>query len=269
MADTKTDSGKEGATLDKILSHLDGINKRMDSMEEGMADSRKRVDAACERMDAADKARADAEEQTKEQERADAEAKEAKVKADAAAEEEDKADKARKDAEKEEEGKKAKADAARADSNSDLHAKIADLQKRIPVELAEADRALFVDAQSKAERVAQAFGDSAPRWVSGETLTQYRQRLLGKFKSHSKAWKDADLRDFKDSALDTVETQVYADAWQAAIRPANVEGGMLREVTENDRTGRKITRFYGDPEACWGPFKQPARHVTGWNTKFN
>lgn len=262
--ETKVDSGKEGEKLDTILSHLDSLHKRMDAADKERADSAKRFDAACERMDGFDKARKDAEEQTKEQERADAEAK---VKADAA-EEEAKADKSRKDAEDKEKEEKAKADAAHADSNASLRARLDALDKRT-VEMPEADRALFVDAQSKAERVAQAFGDSAPRWVSGESLPQYRQRLLGKFKQHSADWKGVELAKLGDDALAVAETKIYADAWQAAIRPANVEGGMLREVTDTDRTGRKITRFYGDPEACWSHFKQPARHVTGWNTKFN
>lgn len=258
-------NSKEGEKLDKILSHLDSVHKRLDAMEEGYADSKKRLDAACERMDATDKARADAEEQTKEQERADAARKDAEKEEE---EKKAKADAARKDAEDKEKEDKAKADAARADS-ADLATQIADLRKQIPVELAEEDRARFVDVQSKAERVAQAFGDFAPRWMSGESLPQYRQRLLSKFKQHSADWKGVDLAKLGDDALAVAETKIYADAWGAATRPVNIEGGTLREVTENDRTGRKITRFYGDPEACWGPFKQPARHVTGWNTKFN
>jgi hypothetical protein len=51
--------------------------------------------------------------------------------------------------------------------------------------------------------------------------------------------------------------------------PAHVPQGQLAEYTETDRTGRVITRFAGDPDACWGMFKQPTRLVTGWNTKFN
>ena len=43
--------------------------------------------------------------------------------------------------------------------------------------------------------------------------------------------------------------------------------GTVREVIEIDRAGRRISRFYGDPEAVWAPFKQVPRRVTGWNTK--
>lgn len=40
--------------------------------------------------------------------------------------------------------------------------------------------------------------------------------------------------------------------------------GQLVELFVTDRTGRKISRFVGDPEACWGQFKAPLRRVTGF-----
>lgn len=140
----------------------------------------------------------------------------------------------------------------------------------MPVELPEATRALFVESQSKAERVHQAFGDSAgaPRWQQGESRDQYRRRLLGKFKAHSR-WKDVELAAISDKALDMVETQVYADAMAAATSPASIPEGTLRMSVRADETGRNIRTFHGDPEACWAPFKNPRRIVTAWNTKFN
>jgi hypothetical protein len=35
------------------------------------------------------------------------------------------------------------------------------------------------------------------------------------------------------------------------------------ERVERDMTGRCITRFFGDPECCWGPFKQPFKRLLG------
>ena len=133
------------------------------------------------------------------------------------------------------------------------------------------DRARFVDAQVKADRVAQAFGDSAgaPRWQQGETLPQYQRRLLGKFKAHSASWKDKDLTKVDASVLDIAENQIYADAMAVAMNPATIGPGMLREEVQTDRTGRRITRFHGDPEACWGPFKQPGRRITNVRTDFS
>jgi 8-oxo-dGTP pyrophosphatase MutT (NUDIX family) len=156
----------------------------------------------------------------------------------------------------------AAARAADEREKQELRARIAQLEKRIPVEMPEETRQAYVAAQAKAERIAQAFGDSAPRWVQGETLDQYRRRLLGAFKQHSASWKDIDVTPFAGKALDKVESDVYADAWNAAIRPASIAGGGLRMVEEADDTGRKIRKFYGDAEACWAPFKLPARLVS-------
>lgn len=127
--------------------------------------------------------------------------------------------------------------------------------------------AMFVNAQARADKVAQAFGDSAPRWVDGESLSQYRQRLLSKFKAHSADWKGVALAKLGDDVLGVAETRIYADAIVAATDPANVPAGQLREIIETDRSGRRISRFIGDPGACWDMFKQPARNVIGWNTK--
>ncbi|HEY6922803.1 MAG TPA: hypothetical protein VI653_04985 [Steroidobacteraceae bacterium] len=258
--------------LAQILAGITTVTTRMDSEAQTRADSEKammdRLDSMCKRLDACEsdmKTRKDAEE---EKCRKDAEEKERKDAEDKKAAEE----KERKDSEeakaKEE---KERADAAAAAANPDVMAAIRALESRIPVELSETDRAQFVSAQSRCERVAQAFGDSAgaPRWLSGETLPQYQRRLLGSYKQHSAAWKDKDLTKVDASVLDIAETQIYADAMTAAIRPANVAAGTLIERVETDRTGRKISKFSGDPEACWGPFKQPARRVSGFQTKFH
>jgi len=152
---------------------------------------------------------------------------------------------------------------------ADLRRQLAELTSRMPVELKDEDRKQYIAAQQQCETVAQAFGDSAgaPRWLNGETLTDYRRRLLTKYKPHSAKWKDADLSALTGAVLDNIEQQVYADAVAAARNPANVEEGILREVHETDRTGRQITRFIGDIDAFLQPFKQPSRFVTGWNNK--
>ena len=263
---------KEGEPLDKVLAHLDSINKRMDAM--------------CGRMDAFEKKEPPKEEKKEESKGEDKkEEKDEKEEGEPTplAADKTKKDAAKADGEEQPGGKKEAAalkeereendldknDSARADAAA-IRARLDGLEKRMPHELPEEDRLRFVEAQAKAERVAQAFGDSAgaPRHLNGESLSQYRRRLLGAFKKHSRSWKDVDLTPFADKALDTVESQVYSDALAAAMSPQNVEAGTLRIVTATDDTGRRIRKFYGDPEACWGPFKQPSRLVTGWQTKF-
>jgi flagellar biosynthesis GTPase FlhF len=263
--ETKNDSEKEGGKLDKILSHLDSFKARMDAADDERKADKARLDAACAKLDAAedekkkaDAAKKDADEK-EEKEKAD------KAKADAAEEEE----KAKKDAAEKEE--KAKADAARAtDSNADVRRMIADMEKRLPANMTSADITLFTGAQRRAEKVVQAFGDSAgaDRWANGETYDAYRRRLLGTVKSHSAQWKDVDLTAFGDKALDTVEAQIYADAYQTAISPASVPVGTLREHISMDDTGRKIKTYTGDPGACWDMFKAQPRLVAGLTVKF-
>ena len=288
------ENGKEGEALDMILTHIDSLHKRMDAMEaknrkdgEETAEEKKaREDKARkdgnmgvddaeekERKDAEEKAKKDAEEKAKK----DAEEKEFPRKDGESDEEyegrkkEDSAkkDAAKKDAEEKErkDGKeKAKMDAARNDSVAALHKELAEIKTRLPVDMPEADRQQYVDAQVKADSVAQMFGTIAPRWQHGETLLQYRRRMLRKFQEHSPAWKSVDISKINDSAaLDNIEGQIYADAVAAAKNP--VPGGKdeLRAVTTTDSAGRRITRLYGNNSITWAPF-QPAvvRNVVGF-----
>ena len=264
MAD-KDDGGK----LDKILAHLDsvhskmdGMGKRMDAMETSYGDGMKKLDAYCSKMDAWDEEKKDA--AKADAARKDAEDEEKKAKADAARkdaeEEEKKKDAARKDAEEEE---KKKADSARSNlSQADIDAKIAAaISAAVPKELAEEDRVKFVSTQAKWERIAQAFGDAsgAPRFLSGETHDQYRRRLAGKYKQHSKTWKDVDLSTFADKALEVAETQIYADAEHSARYPTDLPPDTLRQVTKVDQANRTHISFVGSEKAAWLPFCNPDR----------
>lgn len=266
MAEVKNDAEK----LDKILSHLDSasekldaFSKRMDTMESNYADGAKKLDAACARMDGFEKAKADAEEEDKK--KADAARKDADEK-----EEKAKADKARKDAEEEEEKKKAdaaRADAARGDSSQKLQAQIDALSRRMAPDLAPDAKERLVGFQSKAERVAQAFGDSAgaPPFCSGESEHDYRVRLLSKYKAHSAPYKSADLSKIGDATVfDAIEDAIYADAMLAANNPTDIAPNVLIPRTRQDATGRKITKFIGTPGACWNRFKMPYRFVKRW-----
>jgi hypothetical protein len=155
-------------------------------------------------------------------------------------------------------------------SDSALTKRLDELAARIPVELPEKDRQRFIAAQQSAEPLAQAFGDSAgaPRWLNGETLEEYRRRLIDPYKKHSRAWKDVALSGVPDQALGIVEEQIRADALQAAQHPANLPAGTLREIQSRDQTGRTITRFVGSDEAAaWLPYTFGERRGR-INTKF-
>ena len=127
------------------------------------------------------------------------------------------------------------------------------------------------DAQLKAQRVYQAFGDSegAPGQLNGESVTDYRIRLLSVFQKHSKSYKDANLSKVAIadmSVFNTIEDVIYADAVSAAHDPANFKPGVLIPQKITDSAGRTITKYIGDDGACWNQFNPPIRHVRRINT---
>jgi len=250
-------AGDSGTQLDKLLTSLDALGKRMD--------------AACSRLDsmeAEDKKRADAmrkdaeEEEKKEEKKADGEKpdflkKDAKKDAEDDPDEKTKAerlaaDKAKKDAAEESEKK---ADAARADAFTALKADhdglkkvIADLQaKMTPKQLTDAEQDAMLQTQARADSVYAKFGLKAPRPMDGETQLAYRRRLANGMKKHSKPWKDIALDGFGADAFANVENQIYADADSASQHPDDLEPGELRPVVSMDQaTGLRTTTFVGN-----------------------
>jgi hypothetical protein len=256
---TMADETTMDAKLDKIMSHLDGIHSRMDAMEKEQKDSRGRLDAACAQMDSYAKKDAEKEEEAK---KADAARK------DAEEEEKKKADAARKDAEEEEKKKAdaARADAARADAAGradKLQSQLDALMRAQPAQLSGEARLKMINHQVKAERVAQAFGDAAgaPPPVNGESERDYAVRLMTPYLKYSKKWKDTPLEGINDSVLAAIETDVYADALNETIRPTQFSPGFAIPTRQKDAAGREITRYVGDPNAIWGKFNPPVRHV--------
>lgn len=94
-----------------------------------------------------------------------------------------------------------------------------------------------------------------------EDVTVYRRRLLEPVRQWSPAWRGASQEMLKKLSTDggipfkSVEAQIYADAYARGM--TTFCPGELREMRSVDETNRPIIKFIGDPEACWGPFKQP------------
>lgn len=235
-----------GQKLDKVLARLDAAMSRMDAMEEERkADAQARADAA----------KKDEDEPEKEEAKADAEGDDDKEKGEpervAADEDEDEDTKA-----------DAIADALMRPITS-LDRRIADIERALPKQLSDPEFRAMADAQAGADRVYQAFGDSAPRPMNGEDLAGYRRRLANGLKRHSKAWGDVNIHAIADDkAFDVIEKSIYADAMATAISPADVPAGQLREMVSIDTTGRKITNFVGDPCAWMQGFAGPALRQT-------
>lgn len=252
-----------GEKLDKILSHLDSLGKRMDAME--AKDAKKDASEEEEPMaDAEDK-----EEYEDASEYEDAECDE-EAKDDASEEEEEgepkrvAADKRKKADEDEDMPMADKKKDAKADSELSVADRIARVERMIPKQISDADYAKMADAQAKADAVYMAFGDSAPRPLQGESLGSYRRRLASGLKAHSPSLKDVNLMKITDkAAYDFMEQTIFADALNAAMKPTDLPEGQLREIREKDVTGRVISRFVGEPRAWMGTHSARRRLVTG------
>jgi hypothetical protein len=139
-----------------------------------------------------------------------------------------------------------------------------------PIESSQRISALAAAFQARADRAMQSLSiaDAAPRHMQGETLIGYQQRILSPLKKYSSAWKGANIYSIRDpGTLEIAATQIFDSVMEYASSPASVPEGTLRPVTETDQSGRKITRWYGSPEACWGRFKQQPRRMVGINLK--
>jgi hypothetical protein len=123
-------------------------------------------------------------------------------------------------------------------------------------------RSEFTEAQKKAHAVAQMYGDSAPGPLNGEGLQNYRVRLVSQYQKHSRTFKDSNLARIGDPvALTGIENSIYADAAAALNDPNTFRPGELRAVISLDGANRPITKYVGDPNACWDIFNPPYRHV--------
>jgi hypothetical protein len=121
------------------------------------------------------------------------------------------------------------------------------------------------EQQARADQIYQALDSHAPapRVLEGEGPLGYRKRIASDLKRHSPTWRNVEVRDLPNPAFDVAEAQIFSDAQRAVYDPSTVPAGTLREVVEPDRTGRRITRFIGDPQDCWSAFKTPVRRVIG------
>lgn len=244
-----------GEKLDKLLSHLDSIGKR--------------IDAVCGRMDAyeeREKARDDAakkdaeDEKTEDEKKADGEEETAEKKSEPEAVA---ADKKRKDAEGEAE-EKAKADAGRSDAVAALEQRITDIAKQLPRAMTDADFRELANAQSRADGVMSLLGGHAPRPMQAESLQEYRLRMANELKKHSAAWKDVNLAVIAvdSAAFEIAERAIYEDAKRAALDPGNVPAGKMLAMTRKD-SGREITEFLGR-HSFVRDFSRPRGFVTGF-----
>lgn len=258
-ADAEAKKKEEDAKWDKLLGGLDKINARLDTQEARLDSMNARVDSACAKMDS-DEDEKD-KEKSKDDEDDEDEDDKAKAKKAAADSDKTKSDKTKSDeddekAKKDAEDEKAKKDAdeekekemkekAKADSELDRRLKAVESQMK---PMTDEERRSVISAQERADSVFQAFGNHAPIPLAGEDALGYRHRVAKRLQEHSQTWKGISLeRAFADSqAFDRAETQIYAEAVEAARSPKDLAEYELREVPRTDsQTGHRITEFRG------------------------
>jgi hypothetical protein len=164
-------------------------------------------------------------------------------------------------------------DDKRADSIADLRRVVVEQSKVIKRlegrmrPLSDDDHTAFAEAQAKADAVFNGFGKRAPRPLEGESLLDYRRRLASHLKPHSTQWKGVKFSLLPEAAFSIAETQVYADATNAASTPTDLADGELREVTRRDpRTNITTTVFYGRESFVKG-LGRPPRRVASFRTQ--
>jgi len=243
-ASAKADA-EAGEKLDKVLEALDSLSSRMDAYEEEEGKRHEGEDEA---------------EGEQGEEKHDAEGEEEKEEEDIDKENEEH------EAEEGEEEKdvhgeimehlKEKEEEHKADSD-DIRRRIAEVEKKLPKQVSDADYAAMADAQAKADEVFQAFGDAAPRPLDGESLILYRRRLARSLQKHSADWNGVDLVAIADTkAFDIAEKRIYADAMTAAMHPTDLPSGVLRMITRQ-RHPHIIHEFVGEPRAWMDDIAHP------------
>ena len=153
-----------------------------------------------------------------------------------------------------------KADAASRDAATAT--RIAEMEARIAALTAprsNSDLDALARAQTRADGIAQLFGERVDAPLSTESALSFRKRTLAKFQKYSDRFKDIKIDALDGAVLDTIEDGIYADASAAALSPANLPEGRLIPVRSVDEAGRTITKFHGDIRAFMRPFTLPGQ----------
>jgi len=259
-SDVSLEEEKVPAWADALMQRCDALNARFDALE-NKGEVADRKDSKEEKKEEKSDKKADSEEKKAEEEGKKEEKSEGK-----AAEEIKAAEK---------EGKKEREAEERADAQNrkiaDLEAKLASVSEQLGTvtkPLSVEDRDSLAQAQSRADSIASAFGETIRAPLYGENPIAYRKALASKFQKHSATYKDVKLDSLDAVSFGAVENCIYADAQSAARAPANMPEGRLLEHVTIDRAGRRVSEYSGDPAAAWAPFMAPAM-VARINRKFN
>jgi hypothetical protein len=123
-------------------------------------------------------------------------------------------------------------------------------------------------AQRRAADALQPFGRKPSHPTAGEPITVYRRRLCGQLQAFAPKWRDFPLAGVRTDAFASIETQIYADAAEAAKNGPAVADGELACVSGETFSGAKMNTYYGSPRAWMDALAGPVRQfVKSFNDK--
>jgi hypothetical protein len=286
-ADAAKADADAGTKLDRVLSCLDSMGKRMDSIEEM---EKKRGDSAKKAADEwpdkdekkKDAKKADWDEDDEEEEEGNAKRLAADKKKDSKRKDAKKADEhdekiatdKKKDSKKsdddDDDDDDSKKDSKKADSRADsLQRRVDELEAKLAPR-GDADQAALADAQSRADSAFAMAGEvGAFKPLDGESVIGYRIRLLKKHQAKSPKWKDANLKVIAADSItfENAEKEIYDDSIAANTSPGSVGEGTLRMIRKSDETGRVHVSWIGQPRAWMSQFAPPTRRVVQIRTR--
>ena len=244
--------------LNKILERLDSLESKVDAKHDM---SHNKLDSDKEDCMKADESLS-SEEKKEVKEECKEEIEGAHHKVDSDKDDSEKADSKDDKADSKEEEKEVKDDSARADSKIlELEEKIAALQTKMSERSVE-DREAMAKAQSRADSVAMALGEtSGLSPVMGESVFAFRKRLASRFAKFSDRFKEVDINGIRDEKLfSPVEDAVYADSMAYAKAPPVAEGA-VHMIESRDDAGRmiRVPSANSDPRAWMDMFSNGAR----------
>ena len=125
--------------------------------------------------------------------------------------------------------------------------------------------------EMKAVDTCAALGIKAVKATARDTLKDYKKRVLRTLQPYSSAFKDVsvDALFADEGLLKTADTQIFADAMNAARNPVALAGEIIRPVTET-KNGRTVTKYIGGDHATFlDNFKLNPRPVQRFTSNTN
>lgn len=234
-----------GETLDKVLSHVDGLCKRLDALEKANADYDLR-----NRSDARNRAKADAANIAQGKDAPappmlndpdDPYRRYGDPKQTAADD-----NKGTQNMADDLPTKIRKAKAMRDELNHLEREVSREMQATAQGPLHEAEEAAMAEMQARADSVYNELGKRAPAPWPGERAPAYRLRLLKPLQGYSEGFKSLDLAAQTPKNIDVFEKQIFSDAIAYADSAERyADNAEPVPIVKTDDSGRRITTFRG------------------------